>query len=224
VSLHFKRLNMKSMKNEKNEEFDDHALFNGQFKGKCRNCGLIGHMSFQCNGGNNGNMTEGNYCSYCHKLGQVKQNCFKLKKKETQYGHNEAGNNNNGNHDRENYDSQDVVFAATFKNESFTEDIWICHIGACGHYCNSSKSLFNVEEIKENITVGNGKSMIATKIGSLKFWVIQLDGSGLDINLYEVYFVAIFFKTSILPSGYRLFPALKAVLFDFNEFHNILRH
>jgi hypothetical protein len=87
------------------------------------------HKSFQCktrlshNGGNNGNTTGGNYCSYYCKPGHVKQNCFKLKKKETRYGHNQAANNNNSNRDQENYDLQDVVFAATSKNESFKEDI-----------------------------------------------------------------------------------------------------
>jgi hypothetical protein len=49
--------------------------------------------------------------------------------------------------------------------------------------------LFNVEEIKESITVGNGKSMMATKVRCLKCRVIQLDGSGLDITLREVNFV-----------------------------------
>jgi hypothetical protein len=31
--------------------------------------------------------------------------------------------------------------------------------------------VLNVEEIKESITVGNGKSMMMNKVGSLKFWV-----------------------------------------------------
>jgi hypothetical protein len=52
-----------------------------------------------------------------------------MKKKETRYIHNQADNNNNGNRDRDNYDSQDLVFAATSKNESVTEDIWICDSG-----------------------------------------------------------------------------------------------
>jgi hypothetical protein len=67
--------------------------------------------------GNNGNTTGGNFCSYCCKPAHVKLNCFKLKKKETRYDHNQNGNNNNGNHDREKYDLQDVVFVAFFKNE-----------------------------------------------------------------------------------------------------------
>jgi hypothetical protein len=81
-----------------------------------------------------------------------------------------------------------VVFAATSKNEGFTEDIWIHHIGACGHYQNSAKSLLNVDEIKESITVGNCNSMTATNVRSLKCRIIQVDGFGLDITLHEVKF------------------------------------
>jgi Zinc knuckle len=67
---------------------EEKALFGGQYKGKCRNCGQIGHKAAQYKKkhfnhvGNNGNMTEGNYCTYCCRTGHVKKNCFKLKKKE----------------------------------------------------------------------------------------------------------------------------------------------
>jgi hypothetical protein len=81
--------------------------------------------------------TGGNYCSYCRKPGHVRQNLFKLKMKETLYGHNQDGNNNNGNRDRENYDSQDVVFVASYKNEKVTDYIWICDSKDFGHYCHS---------------------------------------------------------------------------------------
>jgi hypothetical protein len=82
-----------------------------------------------------------------------------------------------------------VVFAATAKNEIFTDDIWICDSGAYGHYCNSTKGLFNIEEINECITVGNSNSMAATKFGSLKCCIIQVDGSRLEITLHEVKYV-----------------------------------
>jgi hypothetical protein len=49
--------------------------------------------------------------------------------------------------------------------------------------------MFNIEEITEIITDSNGKSMMATKVGSLKCRVIQVDGSGLDINLHDFKFV-----------------------------------
>jgi hypothetical protein len=54
------------------------------------------------------------------------------------------------------------------------------------HYCNSEKGLFNVERINESITVENSKSMITTKVGSLKCCVIQIDGTELDMTLHEV--------------------------------------
>ena len=80
---------MKSARNDDGEELEEQTLFCGQFKGKCRNCGQIGHKCFQrknCsnhNGGNHSNMTAGNYCTDCRSAGHIKRNCFKLKKKET---------------------------------------------------------------------------------------------------------------------------------------------
>jgi hypothetical protein len=34
---------MKSTRYENGEQLEEQALFSGQFKGKCRNCGQIGH-------------------------------------------------------------------------------------------------------------------------------------------------------------------------------------
>ena len=78
---------------------------------------------------------------------------------------------------------------ATSENEDLTSDIWICDSGACGHYCNFKEGLFDTREINEEITIGNGKSMIAAKVGSLKCKVIQVDGSSLDVTLHEVKYV-----------------------------------
>jgi hypothetical protein len=67
LNLRFERLNMKTSRNEEGEVLEEQALFNGQFKGKCRNCGQIGHKSFQCknlsnhNDGKDGNGTGINF-------------------------------------------------------------------------------------------------------------------------------------------------------------------
>jgi hypothetical protein len=70
----------------------------------------------------------------------------------------------------------------TSKNKILTDDIWICGSGACGNFCKSDKGLFDVKDINEKITVGNGQSMKAIKVGSLKFHVIQLNGSSVDVT------------------------------------------
>jgi hypothetical protein len=43
--------------------------------------------------------------------------------------------------------------------------------------------------IKETITVGTSKNTMTTNVESMKYRVIQLDGSGLDITLHELKFV-----------------------------------
>jgi hypothetical protein len=150
---------------------EEQFLFNGQFKGKCPNCGQVEHKSFQYknrsnhNGENNGNGTGTNFCLYCRKPGHDKKRCFKLKKKE---GQNDHASNFNGNADWRNYESHDVVFTATSKNEILTDDTWICDSGACGHYRKSDKGLFDFKDINKKITVENGKSMKAIKVGSFK--------------------------------------------------------
>jgi Zinc knuckle len=101
---------------------EEHALFSGQFKGKCRNRGQIGHKAFQCkkksnnNGGNSGNTAGQNYCSYCRKPGHVKKDCFKLKRKESQNNNNHASNNN-GNRDNQVFDSQNVAFTVIAESQ-----------------------------------------------------------------------------------------------------------
>jgi hypothetical protein len=89
-------MNIKSTKNEDNEELEENALCSGHFKGKCRNYEQIGHKLSQCkhqsshNVGNNDKTIGGKYCSYCRKPGHVIQKFFKLKKKETRYNHNDG--------------------------------------------------------------------------------------------------------------------------------------
>jgi hypothetical protein len=82
-----------------------------------------------------------------------------------------------------------VISTVTVQDEIIADKIWICDSEACEHYCKSDKVLFDVKDINKKITVGNGESMKAIKVGSLKCHVIQLNGSSVNVTLKEVKYV-----------------------------------
>jgi hypothetical protein len=53
----------------------------------------------------------------------------------------------------------------------------------------SIDGMFNIKDINEKATVGNGEKMVATKVGSLRRRVLQVDGSTLDIVINDVKFL-----------------------------------
>jgi hypothetical protein len=48
LNLRFERLNEKQNEESKKDNNQEVAFFGGQFKGKCRNCGAIGHRAKDC--------------------------------------------------------------------------------------------------------------------------------------------------------------------------------
>jgi hypothetical protein len=120
LNLRFERLNEKQYKESKNDNNQEVAFFGGQFKGKCRNCGAMGHKTKDCklkinqnggqNSGNHNNFqkytSNGAYCTYCRCPGHIKSNCHKLKNKSNC----NSGKSNNGGQGHRIFNSHDVAF------------------------------------------------------------------------------------------------------------------
>jgi hypothetical protein len=124
----------------------------------------------------------------------VKQNCLKIKRKDSRLNNtnnNSSGNGNISNCDRQSFESQDMVFAATLDAEEFADDILICDSSASSHCCVSDRGMFDVRNIDEKIRVGNGNLLVATKIGNIKLNVTQVNGTNFTITLQGVKFVQI---------------------------------
>jgi hypothetical protein len=69
--------------------------------------------------------------------------------------------------------------------------------------------MFNIKDINEKVSVGNGEKMVETKVGSLRRCIIQIDGSTLDIVINDVKFLpelcANLFKVNkALKNGFKL--------------------
>jgi hypothetical protein len=85
------------------------------------------------NGGYISSFNGGIFCLYCRKYGHKRKIVFKLKRKE---GQNNNHSDNNG----------DVVFTATLKNGTLSDDIWICVLECISHILNP-----NMDSVKLNV-------------------------------------------------------------------------
>jgi hypothetical protein len=120
-------------------------------------------------------------CNYCKKPGHYKADCFKLLRKNQNLG-------NINKRDGMASVTTDIVLSTINSHESF-KNIWIAYDGASCHYCNSDEGLFDQKTISETITVGNGSTMMAEKVGKLRSCVLQCGGRKLEITLENVKFV-----------------------------------
>jgi hypothetical protein len=90
-ALNLKYERIKETKNfVKDDEDSEIALYGGGFKGKCNNCGKIGHKSADCRDKKNNNKKDktggkkkfDGECFYCKKSGHRASDCFKKKRDE----------------------------------------------------------------------------------------------------------------------------------------------
>jgi Zinc knuckle len=70
LNLRFERLSTGQHDNLGEES----ALFTLQFKGKCRNCGILGHKAAQCKSKQVKDEKSDVMCNYCKKTGHMKAN------------------------------------------------------------------------------------------------------------------------------------------------------
>jgi Zinc knuckle len=161
LTLRFERLTSKIDSAKLKGSFDEKALFMGQFKGKCRNCGKLGHKASQCKSRQVEETKPYVICNYCKKPGHIKAKCSKLLKKNQNQGESNISGLRNGVAST----TVDVAFASIEVSKDLDKEIWIGDSGASSHYCNDDKCLFDYELISEEITVGNGDAMIAEKDG-----------------------------------------------------------
>jgi hypothetical protein len=54
------------------------------------------------------------------------------------------------------------------ENSEFSENIWIGDSGASCHYFNNDLDLFDIRDVSDRITLGNGKTIETKQDGNLR--------------------------------------------------------
>jgi hypothetical protein len=95
-----------------------------QFKGKCRNCGKIGHKAAQYKLKQMREERNDVVCNYCKKPGHFKSNCFKLMKNK------QVEENGNGTRNGVVGTVTNIVLSSVEPKEEVDHEIWIGDSGA----------------------------------------------------------------------------------------------
>jgi hypothetical protein len=70
---------------------------------------------------------------------------------------------------------QEMSFVSTEENK-ITKNTWLADSGASSHMTHCDKGMFNVEDIESSITIGDSKSLLSHKMGSIQFWCNKPQG------------------------------------------------
>ena len=119
-------------------------------------------------GGSNKGSFQGK-CNYCHKKGHMVWDCLKLKKKKEKEANNEEANACAGN------DKMVLISDDNQDSKSYPMTLRFGDSGAIGHMTNLEEGLMNIEDCTSTITIGNGKVVKVTKMGTLQGTAMHSD-------------------------------------------------
>ena len=218
LKLKFQRMHP----NKVDDENEDVGLFAGGFKGHCHNCGQQGHKSTNCpDRKENTNYIGGKRfrgkCYHCGKTGHKKSNCWDLHGKPDQAN---VATTSHGNAEVTLCMNEVTMKAKEMNMDEWT---WIGDSGASCHMTNNDTGMYEVQTIQDEITIGNGKPLIATKIGKLKVDIMQKDGSSMEVTLTGVKYVPnlfckLFSITKALEKGLNIGNDGKQIYLKTNNF------
>jgi gag-polypeptide of LTR copia-type len=91
----------------------------------------------------------------------------------------------------------------------FAKNLWLGDSGASCHMTCNLAGMFDCVDIKSPVKIGNGKTLMATKLGKMRMLVLQTDGSSKEIILADCKYVEglcvnLFSITKSLQNGWRI--------------------
>lgn len=206
VRARFRRMQLR----QKESDGDELALLASgkKFKGRCGQCGKLGHKKENCWENPKNKKTkeeksvkEERFCNFCKKKGHTEPYCNKKKKEEREK------KDKKGKQETE--ESEMALMAHGEEGQVTSGDVWIADSGASMHATNSIAGMFDIVPCEIKITIGDGTGLRATHKGKKELRVIQPNNKVVSLTIKEVYYIPslhcnLFSITSALSSGAKL--------------------
>ena len=184
--------------------------FNNWSNEKCAHCGKMGHISDKCwfKYGRTENANFG--------IDNRRYSDIILTAMDNTEENNKAGSARWQHVAREKCRNENVNFTAASQQIEFgakemevSNNFWIGDSGASCHMTNDDTGLEEISKIDEEIMIGDGKPMKATKVGRMKMEMIKNDGSKQQFTLSNVKYVPelhykVFSLTAALDKGFKI--------------------
>ena len=168
---------------------EERALL-ASFSGTCFKCGAYGHRKSECplksgNGsygadrGSQGSQDSRSHdqklkCRHCKKLGHVKKDCFKLKRKLEVA--NTAGETNDS-----------LAFAAMESNSGGSA--WLLDSGATSHMVDSIAGLMDIKYEAGTVKMAHGKKVASIGSGRMDLVATDVHGKIIKVTLHDMVIV-----------------------------------
>ena len=195
----------------------------GNFKFKCRKCGLYGHKAKNCTTDKKDYKKFTGKCNYCQKTGHKEAQCWAKKRGDPRTpGSNDNGNNSGSSANNVQFCepcSDDVANmfagntycnAVTGETNMTKKDSWLGDSGATTHITNDLAGMRNKRACEVNVTVSTGEVTTAKTVGD----IVLKTQSGEKVKLLDVLYVPTL-KRNLLSTN--RFTEKGAVLMADNE-------
>jgi hypothetical protein len=194
-------------KKDENEEQVLATKVGGKFfKGTCRICGKKGHKAGDCwensknadkrpdwykpgeNRKQESTSDETRTCNYCKKVGHLVKDCYKLKNKQKKEESADVLLINCKEISQ--LDTTDQILTTMEKEKPKCEScVFIADSAASSHMTFLLDGMYDLEDHRVPVTVGNKSKIYSEKRGKYKGKIVQKDGTTMELSLKDVLYV-----------------------------------
>ena len=170
-----------------------------QFKKACHVCGVIGHKGADC---------------FTLPKNKEKKEAYLKRMREKRKGKNKnngqkRNSNDSGEHNTAMVGLNEEMILVANNSKSFNQNTWIADSGATTHMTNSLDGMFDLEDAKVSISVGDGRKMVTLKVGKWRGTAINSEGQEQKIVLTNVSYVPdlmvnLFSLTTAMERGFTI--------------------